>query len=77
MKGKHLNCASGPWTSLPTQHSNKTPRSLSRTGFTQVGLYRFHGLCLLTLFAEFEIGLELDSAEVRGILLYNNSEWGR
>lgn len=26
---------------------------------------------------EFEIGLELDSAEVRGILLYNNTEWGR
>lgn len=26
---------------------------------------------------EFEIGLELDSAEVRGILLYNNQEWGR
>ncbi len=27
--------------------------------------------------AEFELGLELDSAEVRGILLYNNQEWGR
>lgn len=26
---------------------------------------------------EFEIGLELDSAEVRGILLYNGQEWGR
>lgn len=26
---------------------------------------------------EFEIGLELDSAEVRGILLYNDEEWGR
>jgi hypothetical protein len=26
---------------------------------------------------EFELGLELDSAEVRGILLYNNQEWGR
>jgi len=28
-------------------------------------------------YTEFEIGLELDSAEVRGILLYNDQEWGR
>lgn len=28
-------------------------------------------------YTEFELGLELDSAEVRGILLYNNQEWGR
>ncbi|KAJ7584841.1 hypothetical protein C8J56DRAFT_949180 [Mycena floridula] len=28
-------------------------------------------------YTEFEIGLELDSAEVRGILLYNDTEWGR
>ncbi|KAG7087569.1 hypothetical protein E1B28_013524 [Marasmius oreades] len=28
-------------------------------------------------YTEFEIGLELDSAEVRGILLYNDEEWGR
>lgn len=27
--------------------------------------------------SEFELGLELDSAEVRGILLYENQEWGR
>ena len=26
---------------------------------------------------EFELGLEVDSAEVRGILLYNDQEWGR
>ena len=26
---------------------------------------------------EFEVGLELDSAEVRGVLLYNGVEWGR
>ncbi|CUA69590.1 hypothetical protein RSOLAG22IIIB_08597 [Rhizoctonia solani] len=26
---------------------------------------------------KFEIGLELDSAEVRGVLLYNGDEWGR
>ena len=30
-----------------------------------------------SLVLEFELGLELDSAEVRGILLYNNQEWGR
>jgi hypothetical protein len=28
-------------------------------------------------YTEFELGLELDSAEVRGILLYNQQEWGR
>ncbi|KAG5735573.1 Heat shock 70 kDa protein 12B [Termitomyces sp. T112] len=28
-------------------------------------------------YTEFELGLELDSAEVRGILLYGNQEWGR
>ncbi|TFK37617.1 hypothetical protein BDQ12DRAFT_684989 [Crucibulum laeve] len=28
-------------------------------------------------YTEFELGLELDSAEVRGILLYNGQEWGR
>ncbi|KAF8904785.1 hypothetical protein CPB84DRAFT_1677131 [Gymnopilus junonius] len=28
-------------------------------------------------YTEFELALELDSAEVRGILLFNNQEWGR
>lgn len=28
-------------------------------------------------YTDFELGLELDSAEVRGILLYNGEEWGR
>jgi len=28
-------------------------------------------------YTEFELGLELDSAEVRGILIYNDQEWGR
>lgn len=28
-------------------------------------------------YTEFELGLELDSVEVRGILLYNKQEWGR
>ncbi|KAF9054273.1 hypothetical protein BJ165DRAFT_1522813 [Panaeolus papilionaceus] len=28
-------------------------------------------------YTEFELGLELDSAEVRGILLFKNQEWGR
>lgn len=28
-------------------------------------------------YTEFELGLELDSVEVRGILLFNNQEWGR
>ena len=27
--------------------------------------------------ADFELGLELDGAEVRGILLYEEREWGR
>ncbi|KAL1737699.1 hypothetical protein HDZ31DRAFT_70895 [Schizophyllum fasciatum] len=28
-------------------------------------------------YTEFELGLELDSAEVRGILLFEGQEWGR
>ncbi|KDQ16894.1 hypothetical protein BOTBODRAFT_106352 [Botryobasidium botryosum FD-172 SS1] len=28
-------------------------------------------------YTEFELGLELDSAEVRGVLLYNGEEWGQ
>jgi hypothetical protein len=28
-------------------------------------------------YTEFDLGLELDSAEVRGILLYEGVEWGR
>ncbi|KAI0308701.1 hypothetical protein OF83DRAFT_1123866 [Amylostereum chailletii] len=28
-------------------------------------------------YTDFELGLELDSAEVRGILLYEGQEWGR
>lgn len=30
-----------------------------------------------SFYTEFEVGLELDSAEVRGVLLYNGVEWGR
>lgn len=40
--------------------------------------YIFPCLRLLTSrFQEFELGLEMDSAEVRGILLYEGQEWGR
>ena len=28
------------------------------------------------LVTEFELGLELDSAEVRGILIYEGQDWG-
>lgn len=31
----------------------------------------------LHLFAEFELGLELDSAEVRGVLIHEGQDWGR
>ncbi|KXN92697.1 Heat shock 70 kDa protein 12B [Leucoagaricus sp. SymC.cos] len=41
--------------------------SFRNNGATQAGGF----------YTEFELGLELDSAEVRGILLYNNQEWGR
>jgi len=39
-------------------------------------------VCAFTLMgklgsADFELGLELDGAEVRGILLYEGREWGR
>jgi len=28
-------------------------------------------------YTDFELGLELDSAEVRGVLLYNGQDWGQ
>lgn len=44
-------------------------RNISRTfGFS---------LDIAALHIDFELGLELDSAEVRGVLLHNNEEWGR
>ena len=36
-------------------------------------LFRLCGL----FSAEFELGLELDSAEVRGVLIYQGQDWGR
>lgn len=31
----------------------------------------------LSPFSEFELGLELDSAEVRGVLMQEGQDWGR
>ena len=31
----------------------------------------------LSIPPEFELGLELDSAEVRGVLIYQGQDWGR
>ncbi|KAH9476913.1 hypothetical protein JR316_0010829 [Psilocybe cubensis] len=58
------------WTvdlsSLPTFRENVAARQNSVGGPQMGGFY-----------TEFELGLELDSAEVRGIVLFNNQEWGR
>lgn len=32
---------------------------------------------MVTRGTEFELGLEMDSAEVRGVLLYEGREWSR
>jgi hypothetical protein len=40
--------------------------TFQRNALSQTGFY-----------TDFELGLELDSAEVRGVLLHNNEEWGR
>ena len=32
---------------------------------------------VVTRGAEFELGLEMDSAEVRGVLFYEGQEWSR
>ncbi|TEB12676.1 hypothetical protein FA13DRAFT_967888 [Coprinellus micaceus] len=45
----------------PSRLSNRTQPFRNMAGF----------------YTEFELGLELDSVEVRGILLYNGQEWGR
>ena len=57
------------------------PACPRRTDFTQV---RQKAMChtakvkrTLIWFVDFELGLELDGAEVRGILLYEEREWGR
>lgn len=39
--------------------------------------FRQHAHTQGGFYTEFELGLELDSAEVRGILLFDNREWGR
>jgi hypothetical protein len=69
------------WTvdlsSLPTFRENASIMQMA--GFyTGKLISRVPRWFLIKEFAsEFELGLELDSAEVRGILLYNNQEWGR
>ena len=79
MKEKPPSCANGQLTSLRFQPSKgMLPHLLPKVGaFTQVRYFVFIFAISHNSSAEFEIGLELDSAEVRGILLYNNEEWGR
>jgi len=66
------------WTvdlsSLPTFKQNA---SVGATGFYTGMLSTPKSDVELKYGTEFELGLELDSAEVRGILLYNGQEWGR
>lgn len=74
-----MNFASGLSICLRYPHSDKMLLWRRWMAFTQVRLFsqvsRYFFVKELVL--EFELGLELDSAEVRGILLYNNQEWGR
>lgn len=78
MKGKPWNCASGPSTSPRSLHSGRTLRIRLLAGSILVSFSALHYELLLRQRAtEFELGLELDSAEVRGILIFNGQEWGR
>lgn len=67
------------WTvdlsSLPTFQQNATAPQPG--GFYTGEKAEYFSQNLTDLLPEFELGLELDSAEVRGILLYDNQEWGR
>ena len=70
------------WTvdlsSLPTFHENAAKPQANGFYTGRLIGQAHHYLLIKGNFAlEFELGLELDSAEVRGILVYNNQEWGR
>lgn len=76
-KGKQPNCVNGLSISHLFQHSSKTRRYPNRAADSiLVGWSLPHCEIALTL-SEFELGLEMDSVEVRGILIFNNQEWGR
>lgn len=70
------------WTvdlsSLPSFRNNAAtqPGGFYTGKFIPILSMRIH-LTNFIVYSEFELGLELDSAEVRGILLYKNQEWGR
>lgn len=56
----------------------------NQTGFTRVsapphkGVFGIEGSnVLMWSISEFELGLEMDSAEVRGVLFYEGQEWSR
>lgn len=73
-----MNCVNGLWICPRYLYSNRTWSPLPPVASTQVGHLIIHSALLGThTFIEFEIALELDSAEVRGLLLNNGQEAGR
>ena len=47
------------------------------TGEHPVVGFQYRRILTIESVTEFELGLELDSAEVRGILIYEGQDWGR
>jgi|SRR6267154_4764915 len=78
-RARRRNSVDGRWTLVRCPRSKRTQTCPHRTDFIpvrgtecpKVGSHDQHDS------ADFELGLELDGAEVRGILLYEGREWGR
>lgn len=76
---KRWNSVDGRWTLVHCPRFKKTRTCPRMTDFIRVRLERkcFLYLVVHMTSADFELGLELDGAEVRGILVYEGQEWGR
>ena len=59
--------------SLPHSNGFYTGRSEHTSAFCSLTDFARSCACM----AEFELGLELDSAEVRGVLIHAGQDWGR
>jgi hypothetical protein len=76
---KFKSCVNGRLISVPCRVSRQTRVCQTRTGSTRVRIMKLpRMLCSLhpSPPPELELGLELDSAEVRGILVYEGQDWG-
>ena len=73
-------CAPG----LPAERGRKHGEWLLHRSVSDMFYHRIEGLTIARVdshssrvVSEFELGLEFDSAEVRGVLMYDGREWGK